>query len=307
MNNHMNNNEEAPITSQDALEIELINGQTRRRGLEVEDDRGRPSDEDIRCTIAEVINLFEGLVEDTVLEDDITDIVSGMTTSFHYILQRTIRKQDDVQSEMAKLTREFDGSEVKDVQLQQQTNLMLQIDQQAEAFEAIRDLLADSMIVQYSAHWHPPRGSHVSEHRTLTASVVEARDFVRAIKNRRNDAHLPEGTRIGFSGGTGFNEIDKIYAMLDRALKRYPDMVLVHGGTKTGAEAIAKSWAEHHGISQIKCSPDWKTHNRAAPFRRNDEMLKLNLRALVACPGNGVTENLIDKARAKRVPVRIVE
>ena len=55
-----------------------------------------------------------------------------MVTSLHYVLARIERKQDDVQSEIRRLTREFDGSEIKDIQLQQQTNLMHQTDRRDE-------------------------------------------------------------------------------------------------------------------------------------------------------------------------------
>ena len=50
-------------------------------------------------------------------------------------------------------------------------------------------------------------------------------------------------------------------------------MVLVHGGGP-GAEKIAARWAESRGVHQVVCKPDWTAHGRAAPFRRNDQLLK---------------------------------
>ena len=85
----------------------------------------------------------------------------------------------------------------------------------------------------------------------------------------------------------------------------YPDMVLVHGGGP-GVERIAASWAEQHGVHQIVCKPDWDRHGRAAPFRRNDELLNLLPKGVIAFPGSGITENLVDKARQLGIPVQKV-
>ncbi len=83
----------------------------------------------------------------------------------------------------------------------------------------------------------------------------------------------------------------------------YPDMVLVHGGGP-GVERIAASWAEQRGVHQIVCKPDWDRHGRAAPFRRNDELLNLLPKGVIAFPGSGITENLVDKARQLGIPVQ---
>ena len=40
------------------------------------------------------------------------------------------------------------------------------------------------------------------------------------------------------------------------------------------------------------------------PFRRNDEMLKLELVGLIATPGSGITDNLVDKATKKNIKVK---
>ena len=53
----------------------------------------------------------------------------------------------------------------------------------------------------------------------------------------------------------------------------------------------------------VVCKPDWEKHGRAAPFRRNDELLNLMPKGLIAFEGNGITGNLVDKARRMGVPV----
>ena len=82
-------------------------------------------------------------------------------------------------------------------------------------------------------------------------------------------------------------------------------MVLVHGGGP-GVERIAASWAEKRGVHQVVCKPDWDRHGRAAPFRRNDDLLNLLPKGVIAFPGSGITGNLVDKARQLGIPVHSV-
>ena len=82
----------------------------------------------------------------------------------------------------------------------------------------------------------------------------------------------------------------------------FSDMVLLHGGGP-GAEKIAASWAEKHGVHQVVCKPNWDRDGKAAPFRRNDVLLNFLPKGLVAFPGSGITNNMIDKARKIGIPV----
>ncbi len=93
-----------------------------------------------------------------------------------------------------------------------------------------------------------------------------------------------------------------VIARLDKARAKYADIVLVHGGGP-GVERIAAKWAERNGVHQVVCKPDWDRHGRAAPFRRNDELLNLLPKGVIAFPGSGITENLVDKARQLGIPV----
>ena len=42
---------------------------------------------------------------------------------------------------------------------------------------------------------------------------------------------------------------------------------------------------------------------KAAPFRRNDELLNFLPKGVIAFPGSGITGNLVDKARQLGIPV----
>ena len=90
------------------------------------------------------------------------------------------------------------------------------------------------------------------------------------------------------------------------ARAKYGDMVLLHGGGP-GVEKIAASWAEARGVNQVICRPDWNAHGKAAPFRRNDELLNFLPKGVIAFPGSGITGNLVDKAKQLGIPVYSVK
>jgi hypothetical protein len=70
-----------------------------------------------------------------------------------------------------------------------------------------------------------------------------------------------------------------------------------------GAERIAARWADHRKVPQIAFKPDWTKHAKAAPFKRNDQLLDVLPIGVMLFPGNGIQENLGDKARKPGIPV----
>ena len=125
---------------------------------------------------------------------------------------------------------------------------------------------------------------------------------MRARNERQTSAHIPDGTLVAVTGGKDYQDHAKIWATLDKVLKKHPDMVLIHGGAP-GAERIAAQWAEARERPQIVFKPDWNAHKKAAPFRRNDKILDLLPAGVVAFPGSGISENLTDKAEQMGIPV----
>jgi hypothetical protein len=144
----------------------------------------------------------------------------------------------------------------------------------------------------------------------LTSAVVDGRDFLRARAESRRRAAMPEGTPVLFAGGrltfatAGEAKAiaDNVWETLDKVLEHVADMVLVHGGDSKGLDRIAGSWAERRKVAQVAFALDRRLGARAG-FRRNEQMLSLNPRCLVAFPGNGVLERLVIAAKQKRVHV----
>jgi hypothetical protein len=166
----------------------------------------------------------------------------------------------------------------------------------------MRDTAAAHFHTETGSIWMPRSGSRVS-HRNLTASVVDSRNFLSAERRKKNEIHCPDGTRIAFTGGD-YQDYDAIWTVLDHTRAKYPDMILLHGGTPNGAEHIASLWAENRGVTQVVFRPDWKSHNKAAPFKRNDQLLKAMPKGVIATPGSGIHENLVDKARKLGITVK---
>ena len=89
---------------------------------------------------------------------------------------------------------------------------------------------------------------------------------------------------------------------LDKVHDRVADMVLVHGGDSKGVDRIAAAWAERRKVAQVAFGLDRRLGARAG-FRRNEQMLSLKPRCLIAYSGNGVLERLVIEAKAKGVHV----
>ena len=249
--------------------------------------------------------LAEAAPDGTQLADERRNLLWGFVNTLDAQTQRLDRAADKLIPGIRELQREQDGSEIRSRELELATDRAQNFNARRDAFEQLRDAAAEAYRVETGEVWRPRRGSHVSQTGKLTSAVIEARDFQRAKKNRENTAHLPQGTLVAVAGGKEASDAGKIIAHLDKVKAKYADVVLVHGGGP-GAEKIAARWAERNGVHQIVCKPDWDAHGRAAPFRRNDELLSLLPRGVVAFPGSGITDNLVDKARSLGIPVQKV-
>jgi hypothetical protein len=138
---------------------------------------------------------------------------------------------------------------------------------------------------------------------TMTATMIDSREFINARHRADAEALLPKGTRIAFAGGVDCNDHHVIWAILDKVQAKHPDMVLLHGGAPRGAEKIAACWADNRKVTQIVFKPDWARHAKAAPFKRNDQLLDAMPIGVVLFPGSGVTDNLADKAKVRGIPL----
>ena len=246
----------------------------------------------------------EGVASDGFqLADERESLLWGFVNMLDAQVRRLDRSVDRLAPEIRDLQRAQDGTEINARELELTTHRAQNFGDRRDAFEKKRDAAAEQYRAETGDVWRPRRGSHVSQTGKLTSAAIDARDFLRARKDREMKAHLPQGTLVAIAGGKDITDPGAVFARLDKAREKYSDMVLVHGGGP-GVERIAAQWAERNGVHQVVCKPDWNAHGRAAPFRRNDELLNLLPKGVIAFPGSGITDNLIDKAVALGIPVQ---
>ena len=261
-------------------------------------------EDDATGAMSEAIRIIVGgvTVDGTQMADEREPLMWGLVNMLHSQVTRLDRAVDRIVPEMKELQTTQDGSEVKAHELELLIDQAQNLGDRRDAFEKMRDIAADAYRAETGDTWRPRNGSHVSKTGALTSAAIDARDFVRARKDRETRAHLPEGTLVAITGGKTVTDADAVWSTLDKARTKHGDMVLVHGGGP-GVEKVAASWAEARGVDQVVCRPDWNAHGKAAPFKRNDNLLNLMPKGVIAFPGSGITGNLVDKAKQLGIPV----
>jgi len=266
------------------------------------DPRPLPEADAVQGAIADIFDALAATLENTRLEPDFEDLLWSLTNLFHRTAARVDRDLDDNEQAQKRSQREQDGSEIRSVELEALTAQGVTLIERRNAYELMRDIAADHFETHIGQTWRPHSGSRIS-HRTLTAAMIDSRDFLSAKRRAEIEPLLPTGPRVAFSGGLDVTDHRAIWAALDRVMAKHADMVLLHGGSPKGAEKIAACWADNRKCQQIVFKPDWKRHGKAAPFKRNDALLEAMPIGLILFPGSGITDNLADKAKKLGVPL----
>lgn len=246
----------------------------------------------------------------TALEADAEDIGWAFVNLFHRSAQRKSSALDRASDEVRALLASADGSEVHTSDLEDQVERAQCAEASMLAMEEMREIAACLYLNEFGSSWKPVSSSRFNHGAMLTSALVEGREFLRARAASKRRAAMPEGTPVVFAGGRPKFATDgdakafasNVWATLDKVRDRVPDMVLVHGGDTKGCDRLAASWAERRDIAQVTFSLDRRMGARAG-FQRNERMLSLDPRYVVAFPGNGVLERLVIEAKARRITV----
>ena len=271
---------------------------------------GLPDSEAVEQTLAAIWSDLLALFPDTAIEDDAEEIAWGLVNLFHRAAAKRGAQVDRATDEIRCLLASADGSEVHSSELEQQIARAQAAEAAMIGLEAMREAAARLYLSETGSSWRPATGSRPSHSATLTSAVVEGRDYLRARSESRRRAAIPEGTPVLFAGGRlSFASADdakaladSIWQTLDKVREHVADMVLVHGGDSRGLDRIAAAWAERRKVAQVAFGLDRRLGSRAG-FRRNEQMLSLKPRCLVAYSGNGVLERLVIQAKEKGVHV----
>ena len=206
--------------------------------------------------------LAHGVGPDGVqLADERESLLWGFVNMLDAQVRRLDRSVDRLAPELRDLQRAQDGTEINARELEMVTHRAQNFGDRRDAFEQMRDAAANAYRRETGDTWRPRRGSNVSQTGKLTSAAIDARDFMRARKDRETRAHLPQGTLVAIAGGKNVSDAGAVINRLDKAKAKYADIILVHGGGP-GVERIAAQWAERNGVHQVVCKPNWTAHGR---------------------------------------------
>lgn len=267
------------------------------------DQRPAPEAEDLDGAVSAMYQILADTLAETCLEPELEDVLWQLTSVFHRKSLNAQRKLDDNEARQRASQELQDGSEIRSVELEtliSQGQLALQI---RDSFEACRDMAAEHFKAITGSPWKPRAGT-MATRKSMTASVIDSRDFINAKKYKETHTLTPPGTLIAISGGTKFKDVDLIFSKLDALLARFPDMILIHGGYHEGADHIASLWARNRNVTEMPFKPDFKRFGASrAGFVRNDEIIKLRPRGILVFDGTGVQHQIAREAKKAGIPL----
>lgn len=104
--------------------------------------------------------------------------------------------------------------------------------------------------------------------------------------------------KILVCGGRNYKNKQRVFDKLDSVHKLTPISEIIQGGA-WGADALAVAWATDNEIKITTYPANWEKWGKVAGSIRNAEMLAKNpnIEMVIAFPGGGGTENMINAAR----------
>lgn len=108
--------------------------------------------------------------------------------------------------------------------------------------------------------------------------------------------------RLLVCGGRSYSNKDFVFSCLDGVRKKKGITCVIHGDA-TGADRLAKLWAQMNDVEDIPYPADWTMGRRAGPIR-NERMLKESMPdGVIAFTGGAGTMNMVRLARSAGVKV----
>src|SRR3546814_16194542 len=115
--------------------------------------------------------------------------------------------------------REQDGHENRAVELERAIAEGITMSERRDTMEFFRECAAEQFRIHARKAWTPRTGSRV-RHKTMTAAMIDSRDFMDKRLREKAKALIPEGTRIAFSGGPACNDHRPIWSALAKEIGR---------------------------------------------------------------------------------------
>ncbi len=100
-----------------------------------------------------------------------------------------------------------------------------------------------------------------------------------------------KGIRLIVFGGRDYINHVGIWSALDTIHRDLGIRRLIHGGCR-GADLIAGSWAQKHGVFEEVHPAEWDVYGPAAGPKRNEKMAALGADYALALPGGKGTDDM---------------
>ncbi len=100
----------------------------------------------------------------------------------------------------------------------------------------------------------------------------------------------------------------KLLSLLQTAKCKYPELVILHGGAK-GTDSEVEQWAKANEVRTRIIRPDYKKyHHKAAPLKRNTELVKLAGVVIALYGTSGKRGGTLDTAtKTRKANKRLIE
>ena len=115
--------------------------------------------------------------------------------------------------------------------------------------------------------------------------------------------------RVIIAGSRDFDDYGMLSKHCDRLLsqKLATHQIVIISGAARGADTLGEKYAHERGYAIEKYPADWKRDGKAAGPIRNAQMAKVADALIAFWDGNSRgTQNMIDLARLKPLPFRVV-
>jgi len=267
------------------------------------DDLPIPNDEELQGrAVGEAFEALFGVLQGSGLASEVEPLAHAFATMFQRRAVSLDQAADRQKVKARALIGSQDGSEIAEQELDQTTRLFTSLQEKADALKVMAEEAAQLYESETGEHYTPVTGDRTTRRAMETGAVFEAKKLLDAADREEAERNKIAGTKIAVAGDADWIESAPIWKRLDAALARCPDMVLCHKASR-GAERIAAAWAKSRKVPQILFRPNWAAHNRAAPFRANDEMLTARIAGVILFGGGGIGLNLAEKAEGKGLHV----
>ncbi|WP_419901180.1 DUF2493 domain-containing protein [Kiloniella sp.] len=243
------------------------------------------SEEEATDYLSEIMTSLADQLEHSVLDDLTSVILSDLVNIFNRRANSIGVKIDKESYGIKDLLASQDGSEINDTLLQDAQRKMEILEGQQLALEQFCLCAGEVFETITGKAWMPHTRQSLANRKQQTASVIDAKDFLKARKVNETLVHLPKGTPILFSGDQKITDMDKVTGVLDRLLKKYADMYLVTTGNAKGGDLIAGQWARTNKVQVVQFGIRQK--GKKAPFDRNREIFTELTPALTIVFGQG--------------------